>query len=540
MKRTMMLAVAVCASAAIAVGGFSLPQEAAAGDYIGVHVRIESSDPPATEFSDTVYISDDGCTVEDSAGTSHVLEGANALCALHAASLQKGFDYELTHYDGLGLLLSSIEDYEGDYSNYWLYYVNYQSAAVGMADYLLNEGDELILTYGGSNPPLKLTLEKSFIHVGKTIKAEVEYYSYDWITGTGSYLPVEDAHVNVNGANIKTNSKGHAYLEPAQTGTYQVYVTSDGYIRSGKETLRVYPVVRTYHGLGQAERQNNIRKGLYYLKQQIGENGTINDSQALTDWAAMAFAASGKEHEKLFTAAKKYNPKVADGASELARHILVLEALGRDASNYHGRNYIRRLKQTFSKGQFGSSYYCNDDIFATLALIAADERETSKYLKKGAKAARDCMSGDGGVSFAVGGASDIDTTAAWLMMSGRLKGTGVGTSAKMKANRRAAVNYVEGHQRPDGGWGYSASSPSNSSSTSWVLQGLRAQRQRATETRRNNLHGIHFLDSVQEPKGSFMYDLLGTQSSEVLNTAYAVMAFNKRPLPVDVNAPLDR
>ncbi|MFC1598253.1 DUF4430 domain-containing protein [Patescibacteria group bacterium] len=530
------------AAAVAAVCGMMLVWGGGAADaatYSEVTVRIETGE--STFFNETVYLSDEGCVVQDSVGGEHTLAGANALCALDLAAQQGGFTYELVYYDGFGLLLNSVADYAGDSSNYWLYYVNYESASVGMSDYELADGDEMILSYGGFEPPLRLTLNRTHAKEGARIVATVDYSSSDWLTGARLYLPVEGAEVHFGNTVLATDVNGEAVFYPAAMGTYSVYAESDSYTRSEVFNYYIYILLKKYYSFSRYGRAQYSGNGVDYLIDQMDDDGLVNGSQSMTEWAAMALVTAGEKNKKMFQAVKRYRPTSKDGTSEIARHILALEAIGKNSRKYGGANYVKRLKKTYSNGQFGSEYYCNDDIFAVLALRAADVPYSSKYIRNSVEFTYDCIDSSGGVSFAVGGTPDIDTTAAWLGMASRLKGKKKQHGLSLKPMRLDAADYLRDAQNPDGGWGYTAGAVSNSSSTAWVLQALRARGHEAKSMTTNNLNGYHFLGSTARKKsGAFRYDLHQSSSMEALNTAYAVISLNGKAFPVNKKAALKR
>ena len=117
---------------------------AQAANYTTVPIRVEA--PDKTIIDTTVYVSDAGSTVKDSDGVDHVLTGDNAFCALQTLSLNEGTKF-VAKDSAYGLYLDSIEAYEGS-SQYWTYYVNDVEGAVGLADYDLQENDQLLFVYG--------------------------------------------------------------------------------------------------------------------------------------------------------------------------------------------------------------------------------------------------------------------------------------------------------------------------------------------------------------------------------------------------------
>lgn len=516
------------------------PAPTQAVSYHAVDLRIETLDE--TLYHDTVFVADSGCTVTDQNGTSHEVAGAAAVCALDQAAAADGFSYGLQEYPGFGLFLSSIDAHDGSDGNYWLYYVNDQSPSAGIADYDLADGDELLLAYGGLNPPLRLTLDKVHRRTGSLVRATVETYVQDFATGTGQYEPVENVPVNFGGVAVLTDAAGHAEFTPEDYGAVTVTAEATGFTRAATTVLRVYPAVDRFHSLSRERRRELAYAGVDYLLREMDESGVVGGSQAVTEWSAMAVSAVGTSNRTLFAAVEAYEPTAEHGASELARHIMALEAIGKDSRNHADHDYVARLKKTIVDGQFGSELYCNDDIFAVLALIAADEAYSSPELRDAVEFTYACFADDGGVGFAVGGAADIDTTAAWLGMAARLQGKKDQHGLEdLKEHRQAALAYLRRAQNPDGGWGYEPEAVSNASSTAWVLQALRARRHEARAMTTNNLNGFHFLESVQrESSGAMRYDLHGSDSLETLNTAYSVMILRGKPFPVNKPSRLKR
>jgi len=520
----------------LAIAFFSHATPAHAATYTEANVRIMVHNEQF--FADTVYVSSDGCTVVDDAGATHTIVGTKAICALVAAAGQGEFSYAFTHYSGFGLLLSNVNGQSGDWTNYWMYYVNTQSPSVGMGDLDMHDGDELLLTFGGYTPPLRLTLDRTHRKNSASVQALVESYVYDYLTNTGSYQPVVGASVTVSDRVFMTDSFGVAALQLDSAGAHTVSATAEGYTRTAETTLYGYRSFQSVRRLGRVVRAQHSQSGLAYLQSQQGVGGLIGQSQSVTEWAAMAVAAVGGVDAEMTAAVKAYKPTAAEGASEIARHILALQALGVDARNAEGIDFVARLKKTIHAGQFGDTLYCNDDIFAVLALISAHEPMDSQAIAGGVNQTLNCVNSDGGVGYAVGGSTDMDTTAAWLMMALRLQGYKKEHGIALREYRLAAKRFIRSAQHPDGGWGYTAKAASNSSTTAWVLQALRSGGKHAKYMTTNHRNGFDYLHArIDSTTGAVAYDAAGSTSLEVLNTAYAMMAFAGKPMPVNVQAP---
>ncbi len=515
---------------------------AQAQSFTSVNVRIET--PTDTLYDDVRYISSDGCTVEDSNGIPHTVAGSSALCALQSAATHARLTLSLNYFDGFGLFVDGIGSATSDMNNYWMYFVDYQSPAVGIADSMITtDGTELLLSFGADMGPVRLEMNQQQVVAGDLVSASVTTgeYSYNATTGLCEWKESPAA-----GAQVKITSTGITQTVLAQgdgvaqfvlpQGQYVVQADVEGFTRSPWQTVSVYPRRQQAVSFTKKTRRTLSNKGVDYIKGQIDGNGLIDGSVGMTEWAVMALSSAGKKSKALTNQVRAYDPTPESGTFELARHILALEAIGKDGNYFRGINYLDRMKETRDNYQYGSQELCNDDIFAGLAMLAADEPYSTEALNQAIAQSLLCVQTDGGVSYAVGGASDVDTTAAWLMFVGRLKNHESEHGFDLEGVRQNALSYLTNAQNYDGGWGYAPNASSNSSSTAWVLTAFRAQGSNASAVKKNFLNGFHFLRTVASASGAMTYDTLGTGSSESLNTVYAIMALNGQPLPVNMSA----
>lgn len=464
-----------------------------ATDYTQTTVRIETA--ADTIFNGEVYVADSGCTVTDSAGVAHDVAGAVALCALNEAATLGGFDYVLQD-SSFGLYLTEIDGQAATDTAYWSFFVNYTSATVGLAEYELENGDEMILSLGGyPNSALELRLPVKEVLVGEKVVVRIK----------ADGQPVAGATVHFNQQTKTTDHLGKASFKPNHTTSIDLYAEADGYTRSTTTTVRVVEKNNKNITLSSAQEQNMIDEAAQYLISQT------DTSQSVTEWMAIGLAAAGQDTSTLTEAVVGYDPTITDdyAMTEIARHILVLAALGQDASVY-----VTRLGKADDDAAF-----VNDNIFAGLALLASGVSADDDDVQAAITAAKQAINIDGGVSYAIAETiSDVDTTAYFVQLL-----TAAGAEGKVREN---AIQYLKNQQNLDGGWGYSDHGLSNASSTAVALQTL-------TETvRRNHRSGYNFLVNVQKPNGRFVYDQAGSYSYETLNTAYALLALAQQPLPV--------
>ncbi|MDP3970182.1 MAG: DUF4430 domain-containing protein [bacterium] len=506
-----------------------IAQTAVAAEYVGANVRIET--PDGTFYNSSVY--SNGCTITDSDGAEHVIDSATAVCMLDAAAMDGGFDYVMKD-SSFGLYLNQIDTYESD-SNFWLFYVNFESAAVGLADYQVTDGDEILLTFGSwPNTPLKLRVRKKQITPGQSISARVKEYS----DVSGAFEPAEGMSVMFGNEVVTTNADGYAEYTPTSSGgDIDVYAINSGYTRSNTATIRTMKKNSTLKKLAKSDKETMANSGIDYLLSQLDENGMVSGSQSTTEWTAIALASADQTNGDIEQAVLKYEPTVSSGALELARHILALEALGQDSRDVNGIDFVKRLKRTRTANQFGSKLYVNDDIFAGLALLAADEPFNSEALAQALTYTNKSINDDGGVSFSVNAEeSDVDTTAYYLQLLGAVRGQDDVTGVRSKNVRRITLQFIKKQQNLDGGWSYQRSSTqkvvSNSSTTAVALQAIKSVGKKPGKYSRNKRHGYNFLKAVQRKTGAFKYDQDGNQSVEVMNTVYAVPALLKEPLPI--------
>lgn len=204
----------------------------------GISLRIEGT--AATLFVGEAEIADDG-TVWSSVAA--VLDA-------------NGISYDASE-GTYGLYVSSIgDDYAGKYGSWsgWMYMVNGISPSVGMGNYTLSDGDEVVLyfcAYTDDNiadtaVPL-ITVSPSVPKPGDdvtvTVSKEVGYYDEDWNYIAG-IVPVEGASVTFDGTAFITDADGKVTVPAVAAGvhTYSVAQEGDSYaklVRTGDMRLAV-------------------------------------------------------------------------------------------------------------------------------------------------------------------------------------------------------------------------------------------------------------------------------------------------------------
>ncbi len=189
-----------------------------------VYVRIEG--PDATVWRGEVTVTN-----------------ATALGALAEASHEGSFPYTVEDF-GWALAITSINDI-GDWNSgpWWLYRVDYVSAAVGADAFILGETTppapphHEVLFYTSttwSEQPMKIELDKTEVTINETFNATVTYYN----DSTASWDLLANATVYADVAYV-TGPDGTAAISVDHNATIDVYAEMDGFVRSDKETVTV-------------------------------------------------------------------------------------------------------------------------------------------------------------------------------------------------------------------------------------------------------------------------------------------------------------
>jgi len=120
-----------------------------------------------------------------------------------------------------------------------LYRVNYIMPWVGADNFILNvtsppspPHEELLFYYGEwTYLPLRITVDKTVVHIGEEIMVFVEYFN----DTSSEWCPLENATVHFMGRLYSTNAKGYAiitvYIDPL------VWAEKEGFVRS--DTIRI-------------------------------------------------------------------------------------------------------------------------------------------------------------------------------------------------------------------------------------------------------------------------------------------------------------
>ena len=241
-------------------------------------------------------------------------------------------------------------------------------------------------------------------------------------------------------------------------------------------------------------------------------------------WAALGLATAGVNP----SATGRYGPSVLAYTAatlgsnldpgSLERTILVAHAAGASPYAFAGRDLVAMLQgQLRHDGSLGEQ--TNLTAFAVLALRAAGAPVGGATLRWLAAQANS----DGGFGFGTAGqASDVDDTGAVL------EALALGGPARVV---RQAVAFIRGAQNGDGGLPSQPGGLSNAQSTAWAVQGLLAAGVNPAGLTRGGRSPLGYLGSLIASDGHVRYSA-GSDQTPVWVTAEALMALNRRPLPL--------
>ncbi len=144
-----------------------------------------------------------------------------------------GYTY-LIEETSWGPYLKKINNEEAHDLIGWLYFVNYESSAVGAVDYILEPGDEVLWYFGEWGwLPTRLTLAGQKVNSGDNFEAKVEYFE------DSEWKPLVEAIIYVGSLTFSTDNDGKADLIINTLGDYQVYAEKSGFIRTNEVSLLV-------------------------------------------------------------------------------------------------------------------------------------------------------------------------------------------------------------------------------------------------------------------------------------------------------------
>ena len=284
-----------------------------------------------------------------------------------------------------------------------------------------------------------------------------------------------------------------------------------------------------------------VSDALDYLRGQQGTDGKIGDF-ATSAWAVMAIAAAGEDPHSWKVSSNptivdylETNADSASSTNDYSRMILAIAAADEDVTDFGGVDFLSELQDAYDGSQIGDSSLLNDDFWGVMALVAAGvDPASSVAIQDSISFILSNQNANGGWSWGVGQASDVDDTAAAIMA---LIAAGEPASSTAITD---ALAYIKSTQVANGGfesWGETGET--NSATDSWGIDGIVAAGQDPTDASWKSGVGNDPVDDLltfQNQDGSFDFTEENPSSKE-LWTSYAITALLGTPYPVAILPP---
>ena len=287
-------------------------------------------------------------------------------------------------------------------------------------------------------------------------------------------------------------------------------------------TLLLALLLRAARGRGAGRPRRVLARGPRTRTAASAPPRARRSSRLYTGWAALGMASAGHNPRDLHrrggrsvAAYTKRDARSVTDIGEIERTVLVLSAAGLSPRDFGGRDLIAAILAK-RRGNGSIAGYVSYTAFGILALRSAGVSPGKRTVAWLVGAQND----DGGFAVAPNSTSDSDMTGATvqaLAVVGRQRG----------AATSRAVGWLRANQNDDGGYGQFKGRASNAQSTAYAVQGLLAAGAGgATLTR-----ALGYLRGLQHADGSVAYSATSNQTP-VWVTAQALMAFERRPLPI--------
>ena len=112
-------------------------------------IEIDTSEDNIIEINPIVVT----LKINDSPYNTTVTEDTTVYSLMDKLTKETNFSFSGKNYSGLGYFVDKINGIKNDNSNgkYWIYYINGQSAKVGISNYIINNNDLIEWKYENSN-----------------------------------------------------------------------------------------------------------------------------------------------------------------------------------------------------------------------------------------------------------------------------------------------------------------------------------------------------------------------------------------------------
>jgi len=248
-------------------------------------------------------------------------------------------------------------------------------------------------------------------------------------------------------------------------------------------------------------------------------------SETQSDWSAMAFSAMGID------VPNSSFLKKLDGqeASDIATYILAITSMNKDPRTFGEEDLIKKLKSTFSAGQFGNPSYLSDDMFSILALRSAGVSADDQAIVSALSFIKNNQKSDGSWSWNTSdNQGSVDYTAMGIMT---LMSCSVSTSDTIVSK---ASGYLLLAQNQDGGFPISPKSESNTPSTAWALSAIHSMSDNQDFWAPSSKTPSDYLKDRLSQSGYFLFDKNSNSKDAFTSvfTSYAAIALSGKFYPI--------
>ena len=473
----------------IPIGLLVLMGKANAANEITANVRIER--PSATVVHQNVPVPD-SCTVTDSAGGRHTFTRYETICALQVLQEQGLITYGVTNFGEFGLFLDQINGLyaTGDFSQFWIFRFNNDSADVGISAQRLTAGDKVLFTYGPwASEPLQIISTGNQTQTGSILNLAAQV----WNDNTNLFEDFTSAVAfYINGAAFNSTN-GRYDWKVDNSSQIKIHVEAAGRTRSEKLNLAGPPTTASHFAAKIVRDTFNVDRGVQFIVGEQTDNGAVGRSNMVNDWSAIALSAQNY-NQAARDKIKSYlmtNPPAGDAVTDSLRRAMALMALGINPYDVAGVNYIQPIIDGFAGGYLGKKEFINEEVFALLVLRQAGFGRGEKIITTLMDQVMAAQQDNG--SWA--DSTDMSAAAIQAMLTVR-------NLADVETAIERAEAYLRTQQTDYGGFNDSEFS------TAWAIQAIAALGKSEADWYKNSLTPGEFLGAKQDKKDGGMSPLL--------------------------------
>lgn len=257
----------------------------------------------------------------------------------------------------------------------WLYYIknagNVEAATTSIDNYVLKQGDNIIVYYGNFDTPYvnDITFEPNIVKENQSFKMKFSFKSFDFTANKEVIYPIKNAIVNIDEKSYTTDDKGYITVEALVKGehTYKISGYDKGkiskvimdkgtFIIDNEKAPSIYYNDKKYNENNNLNIVKNIEKELEITTAYVKNN--ISDP-----WAQISLNKLGLKGKEDFLSkwiTELDNKSIKDlYASELVTKIMGLVSSGYSPYNFNGHNLVEELLNRNIE-----DFYYNEIVFA--------------------------------------------------------------------------------------------------------------------------------------------------------------------------------